>query len=83
MRAQLVVYGRAECHLCQEMINALKQLQKELPFDFEVIDIDGDPELRELYNEKVPVLMALDKQLVICHFYLDVAALNTYLAKAP
>lgn len=82
MRSQLVVFGRAECHLCQEMINALTHLQKELPFDFDVFDIDGDPELKERYNEKVPVLMALDKQLEICHYYLDIDALNAYLANA-
>lgn len=82
MRAQLVVFGRAECHLCQEMINALQQLQKRLPFDFEVIDIDGDPELKTLYNEQVPVLMALHERQEICHYHLDVAALNTYLATA-
>jgi thiol-disulfide isomerase/thioredoxin len=82
MPAQLVVYGRAECHLCQEMINALQQLQKRLLFNFEIIDIDCDPELKTLYNERVPVLMALYEKQEICHYHLDVAALDTYLARA-
>ncbi len=81
MRAQLVVYGRTECHLCQEMINALQQLQERLPFNFEVIDIDNDPELKELYNEQIPVLMALHEKQEICHYHLDVIALKAYLAK--
>ena len=82
MPALLVVYGRAECHLCQEMINALQQLQKRLLFNFEVIDIDCDPGLKTLYNERVPVLMALHEKQEICHYHLDVAALDTYLAGA-
>ena len=81
--ASLVVYGRAECHLCQEMIDALQQLQKQLPFSFEVIDIDSDPELKSLYNEQVPVLMALYDQQEICRYHLDIAALNSYLARTP
>lgn len=79
--AQLIVYGRAECHLCEEMIAALQQLQKQVPFNFEVIDIDYDPELKSLYNEKIPVLMALPKQQEICYYHLDIAALTTYLAR--
>lgn len=79
--AQLIVYGRAECHLCEEMITALQQLQKQVPFNFEVVDIDCDPELKSLYNDYVPVLMALPDQQEICHYHLDATALNTYLAK--
>lgn len=79
--ALLVVYGRAECHLCQEMINALQQLQKRLLFNFEVIDIDCDPELKTLYNDRVPVLMALHEKQEICHYHLDISALSSYLAR--
>lgn len=78
---QLIVYGREECHLCQEMINALQQLQKRLLFNFEVIDIDCDPELKSLYNERVPVLMAFHEKQEICHYHLDIYALNSYLAR--
>lgn len=79
---QLVVYGRAKCHLCEEMVIALQLLQKQVPFSFEVVDIDYDPELKSLYNDNVPVLMALPGQQEICHYHLDVTALNTYLAAA-
>ena len=79
--AQLIVYGRAKCHLCEEMITALQRLQKQVPFNFEVVDIDYDPELKSLYNDYVPVLMALPGQQEICHYHLDVTALNTYLAE--
>lgn len=49
---RFVVYGREECHLCQNMILALKNLQEQVSFDFQVIDIDSNPELVALYGEK-------------------------------
>lgn len=81
-KVKLVVYGREECHLCQEMIASLQARQKQIQFEFEVIDIDSDPELVRLYNERIPVLAsAANKQNEICHYHLDVAALDAYFAK--
>ena len=54
----LIVYGRVDCHLCQNMILALQNLQEQVPFDFQVVDIDSDPELIALYGEKIPVLIS-------------------------
>ncbi len=77
----LIVYGREACHLCQQMILALKQVQKQSSLGFKVIDIDSDPELVQRYNEKIPVLVsALDGQ-EICHYFLDMSALGDYLDK--
>ncbi|MSO20181.1 MAG: glutaredoxin family protein [Acidobacteria bacterium] len=50
------VYTRANCHLCEEAKALLKNLQREEPFAFEEVDIDGDPELRQRYNDDVPVI---------------------------
>ena len=77
----LVVYGREECHLCQNMILALQNLQKQVPFDFRVIDIDSNPELIALYGEKIPVLVSSADNQEICHYFLDLAALDDYLDK--
>lgn len=80
--AKLVLYGREGCHLCQEMISSLQALQAKIEFEFEVIDIDNDPELISLYNERIPVLVsATGKRDEICHYRLDVAALGAYFAK--
>ncbi|MDR4514207.1 glutaredoxin family protein [Nitrosomonas sp.] len=76
----LVVYGREECHLCEQMIQALKAYQARWSFDFQVIDIDADSELVSRFNDKVPVLMSLSNQKEICRYYLDTAALDDYLA---
>ncbi len=77
----LIVYGRVDCHLCQNMILALQNLQEQVPFDFQVVDIDSDPELIALYGEKIPVLISPKTNQEICHYFLDEAALDDYLGK--
>ena len=78
---QLIVYGREACHLCQDMILALQNLQVQVSFDFQVIDIDSDQELVARYGDKIPVLLSPFTNQEICHYFLDLAALDDYLAK--
>lgn len=77
----LILYGREDCHLCQNMILALKNFQEQVSFDFQVVDIDSDPELIALYGEKIPVLVSPLINQEICYYILDVVALNDYLGK--
>lgn len=76
---RLVLYGRAWCHLCEDMARALRGLQGELAFSFEERDVDADPALEARYGERVPVLVAADGG-EICHYHLDEAALRRRLA---
>lgn len=76
---RLVVYGRGYCHLCDEMIAALRALAPAEGFAVEVIDVDADPALDERFGERIPVLAGSGEE--ICHYRLDPAALNAYLAK--
>ena len=78
---ELIVYGREECHLCQGMILALQNLQTQVSFAFQVIDIDSDPKLVARYGDKIPVLMSSHNGQEICHYFLDLAALDDYLAE--
>lgn len=75
----LTVYGREHCHLCEDMIAALRELQARLSFHLEVIDVDTDGDLRLRYGEHVPVLLADGEE--ICHYHLDPIALDAYFAK--
>lgn len=52
----VTVYSRIGCHLCEDAEATLKSLQAELTFDLEVIDIDKDPALANLYSDQVPVI---------------------------
>jgi len=56
------LFGRAYCHLCEEMAQGLRRLG----IAFEEIDVDADPRLDELYGENVPVLL-LDEVEVCRH----------------
>lgn len=78
-RPRLTVYGRSWCHLCDDMVAGLRALQADVPFEFEVVDVDSDPTLEALYGERVPVLTAAGGEL--CHFHLDPAKVNEYLSK--
>ena len=51
----VTVYSRHGCHLCENAVNVLEGLREELAFEFEIIYIDGNPELEKLYGEQVPV----------------------------
>jgi glutaredoxin len=52
----VTIYSRLGCHLCEDAEATLISLQNELSFDIEVIDIDKDPELVNLYSDQVPVI---------------------------
>jgi len=75
----LTVYSRAYCHLCEDMIDALRSLQGIVRFEVAVVDVDSDPELERRHGEKVPVLMHGEREL--CHYRLDAAAVTAFLEK--
>ncbi|MDR5834465.1 glutaredoxin family protein [Caballeronia sp. LZ034LL] len=74
----LKLYGRAWCHLCEEMRAALEPIATRHGAAIEWIDIDQDPVLEARYDELVPVL-ALDG-VELCHYRLDAEAVDAALA---
>ena len=64
----LIVYYREGCHLCEQMVASLFQLQKELGYEIKQIDIDNDPVLRDKYNVDVPVVTFND-EVIFYHFF--------------
>lgn len=78
---KFLVYGREECHLCQNMIIALQDFQKQVTFEFETVNIDFNPGLIALYGEKIPVLVSAANNQEICHYFLDLASLGAYINK--
>jgi thioredoxin reductase (NADPH) len=59
------------------MVEALRGLQAGEGFELAVVDVDASAELEARYGERVPVLVAGEREL--CHFRLDRAALTAYL----
>jgi glutaredoxin len=80
LRAPVVftLYGRAWCHLCDDMRAALEPLLVESGARVDVIDIDADPALEARYNEAVPVLMCDGVEL--CRYHFDEARARAWLA---
>jgi glutaredoxin len=56
-RAQLVLYSRPGCHLCEEALEELLALHREgYRFDLHEVDIESDEELLRRMLERIPVL---------------------------
>jgi len=79
LKPTLTVLSRDYCHLCEELIAGLRRFQERYDFDIRVVDVDRHPELEEKWGDKVPVL--LDGDLEICHYFLDVEAVDARLAR--
>jgi hypothetical protein len=52
----LILYSRADCHLCDNVITMLDQTG----IPWRPVDIDGDRALSEKYGLKIPVLLRPD-----------------------
>jgi glutaredoxin len=52
----VTIYSRQGCHLCDDAYKTLESIQAELNFEIEVIDIDQNQELVNLYSDQVPVI---------------------------
>ena len=54
---RLRLYSRPGCHLCDQMRQEVDRLLADRPREWEVVDVDRDPELARRYGEVVPVLL--------------------------
>ncbi|MBU1235187.1 MAG: glutaredoxin family protein [Gammaproteobacteria bacterium] len=76
---RLTFLSRTYCHLCDDMLAALEALRGDYAFTVETIDIDAEPVLLKLHDERVPVLLADGEEL--CHYFLDEEKVREYLAR--
>ncbi len=53
---EVIVYSREGCHLCDVVKETLTKLKGKAEFNWREVDIDADPELRQKYNDEVPVV---------------------------
>ena len=74
----LVVYSRAGCHLCEDMLEALAGFEVELGYSIQVYDIDDDASLLEQFNVLVPVVYLHGRELM--RYYFELATLKSALA---
>lgn len=79
---RFTLYSRSYCHLCDDMLQALRAFDVDGAFTIDVIDVDADPELVARYDELVPVLLASRDgapPVELCHYFLDEAALRAFI----
>lgn len=51
------VVGKPDCHLCEQAVEVVSQVCAELGLSYLVLSITEDPELADLYWEKIPVIL--------------------------
>lgn len=73
----LTVYSRTYCHLCDEMIAGLRELQARFRFTIDIVDVDADEALEARLGEDVPVVMHGAREL--CRHRLDRVLVTDYL----
>jgi hypothetical protein len=72
MRCQL--FYREGCHLCEDMINQLRELFPGL--DFELLNVDLCQQWFAQYNDKVPLLKCGDR--TVCQYFLEPEKIRKY-----
>jgi glutaredoxin len=65
--AEVTVYSKPDCHLCEEAMVTLRRLQQELFFTLHERDISSDDALQRAYFERIPVV-ALEGEELCDHF---------------
>ncbi|MCK0117242.1 MULTISPECIES: glutaredoxin family protein [Isoptericola] len=79
--SRVVVYSRADCHLCDEARAVVAAVCAEAGETWQEIDIDAEPALVERYGEYVPVVEVDGVQQGF--WRVDAARLARRLARPP
>jgi glutaredoxin len=64
---RVTVYHAADCALCERALEVVGELETELGFELERVDIEGRPELERRYRELLPAV-EVDGELVFTYF---------------
>ncbi|MDQ2967186.1 MAG: glutaredoxin family protein, partial [Actinomycetota bacterium] len=75
---RVVLYHAEGCHLCERARAILEQVRKDVDFELEEVEIDGDPELESRYREWLPVVEIDGERSFV--YYVDPDALRRRVA---
>ena len=76
--ATVVLYGRADCHLCDDARAVLERVRADVPFDLVERDIERDDALHRRYLERIPVVEVAGEEAF--EFFVEEAELRRRLA---
>lgn len=74
MSAEVVLYGKPDCHLCDDARAVLERVRGDLAFTLVERDITQDDALHRVYLERIPVV-TIDGAEVF-DFFVDEAELR-------
>jgi hypothetical protein len=77
---EVVLYGRAGCHLCDEARVGLERLRdaEGAPIALREVDIDGDEALHRELLERIPVIEIAGER--VCELFCDIDAVRARIA---
>ncbi len=64
MQHQLILYGKAGCHLCEIAEQMLLGLRREFDFAIQKVDITGNPTLVAIYGTRIPVIVINNQRVL-------------------
>jgi glutaredoxin-like protein DUF836 len=74
----VVLYGKDECHLCDNARAVIERVRADVPFDLVERDITTDDDLHRRYLERIPVVEVAGEE--VFEFFVDEAELRRRLA---
>jgi glutaredoxin len=77
--AQVTLYGRPGCHLCDDALAVLERVRADAPFDLRTVNIEDDDALLCAYLERIPVVSVDGDE--VYDYYVDEADLRSRLAR--
>jgi glutaredoxin len=72
--ASVVVLSRPGCHLCEEAMKVLRELQARHDFELQERDITEDEVLHRRYFERIPVVRVDGED--VCEYFVNEAILR-------
>ena len=63
----VVLYGKAGCHLCEDARAVVEEVRARRPFDLTEVDVSLDPVLHARYGERIPVVVVAGSEAFEYH----------------
>ena len=74
---EVVLYGKAGCHLCEEARAEIEAVRARRPFELTEVDVSLDPVLHARYGERIPVVVVNHEEAF--EFHVDPSELERLL----
>jgi glutaredoxin len=74
---EVVLYGKAGCHLCEEARAEIEAVRAERTFELREVDVALDPVLYARYGERIPVVVVAGREAF--EYHVDAAELRRLL----